>query len=216
LIKTLKENANNVKSVVSASAIGWYVKNSLQPLSGETEFTESDKANTDFLGNTCRLWEESIEPAASLGKRVIKLRLGIILSNDGGAFVEFKKPIRFGIAGILGNGKQIISWIHIDDICRMFIYAMENENLSGSYNAVSPQPVSNKVLIIKTAELLRKKFYIPVYVPSFFLKIILGERSTEVLKSAAVSCEKIKSVGFTFLYPSIDAALRQLTTPPTS
>ncbi len=216
LIKTLQENANNVKAIVSASAIGWYGQNSAQSLSSEKEFMEPDKANTDFLGNTCRLWEESIEPAKSLGKRVVKLRLGIVLSNDGGAFAEFKKPIRFGIAGILGNGKQIISWIHIDDICRMFIYALENESLSGNYNAVSPKPVSNKVLITKTADLLRKIFYVPIYVPAFFLKLILGERSIEVLKSATVSCEKIKSAGFTFLYPSIDAALRQLTTPPTS
>ncbi len=96
------------------------------------EFTESDNADTDFLGNTCRLWEDSIEPAKLLGKRVVKLRLGIVLSNDGGAFAEFKKLIWFDIAGILGNGKQIIRWIHIDDIRRMFIYAIENENLSGS------------------------------------------------------------------------------------
>ena len=213
LIKALQENTNKVKTVVSASAIGWYGQNPSGSLSKAPEFTESDEANTGFLGNTARLWEKSVEPVASMGKRVVKLRLGIVLSNDGGAFVEFKKPIRFGIAGILGNGKQIISWIHIDDICRMFIYAIENENLSGSYNAVSPEPVSNKELIIRTAELLRNKFYIPVYVPTFFLKLILGERSIEVLKSATVSCEKIKSEGFTFLYPSIDAALRQLTSP---
>ncbi|MBA2561881.1 MAG: TIGR01777 family protein [Chitinophagaceae bacterium] len=213
LIKALKENTNKVKAVVSASAIGWYGQNRFRSLSGGEEFTESDKANTDFLGNTCRIWEESIEPVTSIGKRLVKLRLGIVLSNNGGAFVEFKKPMRFGIAGILGNGKQIISWVHIDDICRMFIYAIENENLSGSYNAVSPEPVSNKELIIRTAELLRKTFYIPVYVPKFFLKLILGERSIEVLKNATVSCKKIKSEGFTFLYPSIDAALRQLTSP---
>ena len=215
LIKALRENTNKVKVVVSASAIGWYGQNPFRSLSEVQEFTEVDRATTDFLGNTSRLWEESIEPVTSMGKRVVKLRLGIVLSNDGGAFVEFKKPIRFGIAGILGNGKQILSWIHIDDICRMFIYAIENENLAGSYNAVSPEPVSNKELIIKTAELKRNIFYIPVYVPTFFLKLILGERSIEVLKGATVSCEKIKSEGFTFLYPSIDAALRQLTSAPT-
>jgi NAD dependent epimerase/dehydratase family enzyme len=93
----------------------------------------------------------------------------------------------------------------------MFIYAIENEPLSGSYNAVAPLPVDNKKLILKLAKMIRGQFYIPIHVPQFFLKLILGERSTEILKSATVSCEKIKTAGFTFLYPTIDAALKELT-----
>ena len=174
-------------------------------------FVESDPPDENFLGETCRLWEQSIEPVIHLKKRLVKLRLGIVLSNDGAAFVEFKKPLQFGIAAILGNGKQMISWIHIDDVCRLFVYAMENEQLGGSYNAVAPAPVNNKNLILKLAELMRKQFYIPVYVPEFILKLFLGQRSIEILKSATVSCEKIKSEGFTFLYPSIDVALIELT-----
>ena len=207
LIKGLKENANTVKTIVSASAIGWYGKDE-RPIK---PFIESDPPDKNFLGETCRLWEESIEPVIHLFKRLVKLRLGIVLSNGGGAFSEFKKPLQFGIAAILGNGKQMISWVHIEDICRMFIYAIENENVAGSYNAASPEPVNNKTLIIKLAELMRKKFYIPVYVPQFFLKLYLGERSIEVLKSTTVSNEKIKNEGFTFLYPTIDVALKQLT-----
>ncbi len=94
-------------------------------------FTETDPPNNDFLGETCRLWEQSIEPVKHLGKRLVILRTGIVLSNDGGAFVEFKKPMKAGIAGILGSGKQVISWIHIDDLCRLYIDAIENNNLSG-------------------------------------------------------------------------------------
>ncbi len=210
IIKSLQQNENKVKAVISASAIGWYGKDPspvMQPWQG---FKESDKPDTEFLGETCRLWEESIEPVKSLGKRLVKLRLGIVLSNDGGAFPEFRKPVRFGIASILGNGKQMISWVHIDDVCRMFIYAIENQTLSGSYNAVAPSPVNNSQLTTQIAELLRKSFYIPVHIPALFLKLFLGEKSIEILKSTTVSCTKIKNEGFSFLYPSIDAALNKL------
>ena len=209
LIKGLRENTNNVKTVISASAIGWY-RTDDDPNNKEI-FIESDEPGKNFLGETCRLWEKSIEPVEQLGKRLVKLRFGIVLSNAGGALEEFKKPLRFGIAAILGNGKQIISWIHIDDLCRMIIYAIENELITGTYNAVAPSPVSNKIFTLKLAARLRNQFYIPIHVPKFFLQLFLGQQSTEVLKSAMVSCEKIKAEGFIFLYPTIDAALKRLT-----
>jgi uncharacterized protein (TIGR01777 family) len=132
------------------------------------------------------------------------------LSNDGGALAEFKKPLKFGIATILGSGKQTVSWIHIDDLCRIYVEAIQNTNLHGAYNAAAPSPVSNKKLTLTLAKIMRRKFFIPVYVPAFVLKIMLGESSVEVLKSTTVSCEKIKQAGFAFLYPSVEAALTQL------
>jgi uncharacterized protein (TIGR01777 family) len=144
-----------------------------------------------------------------LNKRLVKLRIGIVLSNNGGALKEFKKPLRFGLATILGSGKQIISWIHIDDLVQLFIYALENENMNGVYNAAAPNPVSNKELII-TAAKARGKFYIPVYVPSFVLKLMLGEMSVEVLKSTTVSSLKVQDAGFFFNYTDIQTALKQL------
>lgn len=207
LITALKNNPNKVKAVASASAIGWYGADTQPSKSG---FVETDPPVKDFLGETCRLWEESIEPVQQLGKRLVKLRTGIVLSKDGGALAEFKKPIRFGIAGILGDGKQIVSWIHVDDLCRLYIDALENDQLSGSYNAVAPQPVSNKELTIELAKKMKGSAYIPAHVPTFVLKIMLGDRSMEVLKSATVSCEKIKKSGFTFLFPTLEAALPTL------
>lgn len=207
IIKGLKENTNHVKAVISASAVGWY--GSFQNINA-TSFKETEPAANDFLGDTCRQWEDSWKPVPQLNKRSVILRIGIVLSNDGGALPEFKKPLHFGIAAIFGGGKQIISWIHIDDLCRMFIYAIENERLSGSYNAVAPLPVSNKKLMLKLGKIIRGIFFIPVHVPIFILKIILGERSIELLKSTNVSGEKIKGTGFTFLYPTIDAALKVL------
>ncbi len=209
IIKGLNENTNKVKAIISASAIGWYGEDLKSP-KNKKAFTETDTFDENFLGKTCKLWEDSIEPVTQLDKRLVKLRTGIVLSNEGGALVEFKKPLRFGIAPIPGSGKQVLSWIHIDDLCRMFIHAIKNETLSGAYNAVAPLPVNNKKLMLNLAKNIRGQFYIPLHVPQFLLKLLLGERSIEILKSTTVSCEKIKDTGFTFLYPSIDAALKNL------
>lgn len=207
LVKALKENANQVKTVVSASAIGWYGPD---PSAHADGFHEEDKPSHDFLGGTCKLWEESIAPVEQLGKRLVKLRTGIVLAKQGGALKEFMNPIRFGVAAILGSGKQVISWIHIDDLCNLYIKAMEDNSMQGSYNAVAPSPVTNKQLTLLLAGKMRGKFFIPVHAPTFALKIALGEMSIEVLKSTTVSCEKIKKAGYRFMYPALDDALKQL------
>jgi uncharacterized protein (TIGR01777 family) len=217
LVKALKENANNVKAVISASAIGWYGPDQLTPDSSPEEveslprkFEESDPPANDFLGQTCKQWEEGLEPVIQLNRRLVKLRTGIVLSSEGGALPEFIKPLRFGIAAILSNGKQIMSWIHIEDLVRIYIAAIENENMNGVYNAIAPRPVSNIEMVLQLAKIKRGSLYIPIHVPSFILKLILGEMSIEVLKSATVSCDKIHLTGFTFLYPSLESALKQL------
>lgn len=210
LVKAL-QMPNQVKAVISASAIGWYGADENRSPKKKF-FTEDMRADKEFLGETCRLWEQSIEPVKEdAGKRLVKLRIGIVLSNDGGALPEFKKPVKFGIAGVLGSGKQVVSWIHIEDLCRMFMYAIENESMQGVYNAVAPAPVRNKELTIALAEKMKGKFFVHMHVPAFVLKTMLGEMSLEVLKSATVSCEKIRAAGFTFLYPEIGGALQNLT-----
>src|SRR5207249_1779870 len=151
-------------AIISASAIGWY--GSAERLSSKEGFSESEIADNGFLGETCRLWEESIEPARQLGKRLVCIRTGIVLSNTGGTLNEFKKPLRFGIAAILGSGRQMISWIHIEDLCRIYSNAIEKEQLNGSYNAVSPMPVTSKALTLEFAERLKGRFFIPIHIPA--------------------------------------------------
>ena len=203
IVDSLRNNTNKVKAVISASAIGWY-----KP--GENMHTEDEVSDDSFLGQTCKLWEESMEPVVELNKRLVKLRIGIVLSKDGGALKEFMNPLRFGIAAILGNGKQMISWIHITDLCNLFLFAIENEQLNGVYNAVAPNPVNNKTLTITLAQKMKGKFYLPVHVPTFILKLMLGDRSIEILKNSAVSCKKIQGAGFNFQFKTIETALEDV------
>ncbi len=207
LSKTIQNN-NNLKSFVSASAIGWYGPDPAIP--NPSPFTEDEPYSKDYLGTTCYKWEQSVQPLQNAGKRLVKLRTGIVLSNNGGALKEFIKPLRFGIATVMGSGKQVVSWIHIDDLVNLYITAMENENYSGVYNAVAPYPVSNKHLVEELARNVKGKFYTLTKVPSFVLKVMLGEMSIEVLKSATVSAQKVLTENFQFKYPSITTALEDL------
>ncbi len=208
LVESLRTIPNKVKALISSSAIGWYGPDPVVP--NPDPFTEKDPFSNDFLGRTCKEWEESTKPVIELGKRVVYVRTGIVLSKEGGALKEFLRPLKFGVAAILGSGKQVISWIHIDDLVNIYISAIENEMIQGEYNAVAPYPVSNKELVIALAK-ARQKFYIPFYVPLFLLKIMLGEMSIEILKSATVSAEKLLATGFQFNYDKIESAVKSET-----
>jgi uncharacterized protein (TIGR01777 family) len=206
IIEGLKAIPNKVKTVISASGISWYGHDDIKM---SKPFTETDPPANDFMAETCKQWEAAIEPASFLGKRLIKFRIGPVLSTDGGAYVEFKNPVKFGVAGIIGNGKQIASWIHIDDLVRAILFSMETEQMEGVYNAVSPKPVSNKELILEIAK-STGKFFVPIHAPSFALKIVFGEMIGEILKSTTVSSEKLQKAGFIFQYPDIESAILQL------
>ena len=207
IVDSLKKVPNKVKAVISASGISWYGaddKNVSKP------FTETDPPASDFMAETCKQWEAAIEPTSFPGKRLVKFRIGPVLSNDGGAYVEFKNPTRFGLAGIIGSGKQIISWIHIDDLVRAILFALENDTMDGVYNAVAPDPASNKAMVVKIAEKNRGKAFIAIHAPSFALKLVFGEMINEILKSTTVSSAKLQQAGFIFQYPDLESAILQL------
>lgn len=207
LISSLQKNPHKVKTIVSASAIGYYGPD---PSPHPGGFRETDPAADYFLGNTCKLWEQSVDPAEGLGIRLIKFRIGIVLSNKGGALAEFRKPLRMGVAAILGNGKQIVSWVHISDLCSMFLEAIRNPQFSGVYNAVAPAPVSNGTLTKTLARKLNGRWFIPLHVPGFVLKMVMGGSSIEVLKSTTIQPERLLDAGFRFQFADIDSALEEL------
>ena len=207
LVKALKENPNKVKAIVAASAIGWYGPDNEK--SKESGFVETDVVDSSFLGDTCRQWEESMHPVKALGIRLVTIRIGIVFNKMGGALAEFMKPAKLGAAAILGDGQQMVSWIHQQDLNRLMLFALETEKVTGVYNAVAPDPVNNAIL----TKAIASRFHtwaIPFHVPSFILKLMLGEMSVEVLKSAKVSASKILAAGFKFDYASMDEALDDL------
>ncbi|HRP31969.1 MAG TPA: TIGR01777 family oxidoreductase [Agriterribacter sp.] len=209
IVQTLRENANQVKAIISASAKDWYGDDS-QLTGGKKSYTEDGAPAPGFLGDTCKAWEESIAPARELGKRLVWLRTGLVLSKDGGVLKSLMQPAKFGIAPIFGTGRQIQSWIHIDDICRMYIHALENETLNGVYNAVAPDAVNQKGLVTELAKKMKGSFYIPVTVPAFVMKWMVGEMGTELFKGNTLDTGKIRTTGFRFLFPSLEAALNDL------
>ncbi len=240
IVRTLRDHPHKVKAVISASAIGWYgpddpsapagsgikgrtragsrfkrpnasVAEFVGAASAIPGFRESAPAADDFLGTTCKAWEEAISPVKDLNIRLVIIRTGIALDKSEGAFPAFRAPVRAGVATIFGDGKQAISWIHLNDLCRIYTQAIENEGMEGVYNAVAPFPVNQKELMINLASRLKGKFYIPVHVPAFLLKWVLGEMSVEILKSCTVDSHKLRNTGFQFVYPTIDAALGELT-----
>ena len=207
LVKYLTAHTHQVKTVVTASAIGWYGPDTEQSL--QYGFTETDPVDAAFLGDTCKQWEDSVKPIETLGIRLVTLRIGIVLNKQGGALAEFIKPAKFGLATIFGTGNQMVSWIHQNDLCKMILFGIQTASLKGVYNAVSPDPASNKDLIIAITKKLRG-FYLPIPVPAFVLNIMLGEMSIEILKSAKVSSNKIQEADFKFDYPTLNSALHEL------
>ncbi len=204
IVSALAQTKHQPRSIVSTSAIGYY-----GPDKGGAAFVENAPADDHFLGDTCQKWEAAILKAKELGIPTAILRVGIVLSAEGGALKEFLKPLKFGVAGILGSGHQIISWIHIEDLCRQYIYAMEN-GLHDVYNAVASAPISNKHFNLTLANIIKGRFFIALPIPTLVLKILLGESSIEVLKSTTVNNQKIKDAGFKYNFDTPELALKNL------
>jgi hypothetical protein len=192
------------EAYLSASAIGYYGE------TGEKWMYEPDPpADQSFMVRCCTAWEEGAEAIAALGSRTVVLRIGIVLAKEGGALPELMKPIRFGIGGYFADGQAWYSWIHRDDLCHMFIWALENQAVDGIFNAVSPHPVRNKELIRSVAAASHRKVLM-IAAPAFALRLALGEMSATILNSNLVSCDKIRGLGFHFQYSNLDDALREI------
>ncbi len=192
--------------MIAVSGVGWYGHaDQSHPV-----FTEVDPPANDFIGHTCQEWEQAISGVSVLGIRLVILRCGIVLTRDGGGLKKMIAPLSMGIAAIAGRGDQIISWLHISDLVNIFLLALENENINGIYNAVAPQLLSYKELILTAARISNGRYYIPVRIPASILKMRFGEMSGELLKSTPVSASRILATGFSFNFTSIRSALDDL------
>ena len=204
LYKTLEKTSNQVENFISASAIGIY------PSSLEKLYFEDDQQVADnFVGEVVRKWEAAADQFEELGIDVAKIRVGLVLAENGGMLEKIKKPISLNMGAALGSGKQWQSWIHIKDLAGIFLFAIENE-LTGVYNAVAPNPVTNKEMTKELAQKMGKSVWLP-NVPKFALKTLLGEMSQIVLSSQLVSSKKIEEVGYNFEYTNLSRALGDLT-----
>lgn len=203
LAETLRERPNKVKTYLSASATGYYGHRA------EEWATETTSSASDFLGTCCRLWEQAASRIGKPGIRTAILRTGMVLSDKGGALPILMRPVKAGLGAAFGNGRQWISWIHIDDICRLYIHLLEKTELHGVFNGVSPNPVRNKALIKEIATAAGKPLWLP-NLPAFALKIAIGKRSNSLLHSTRVSAGRVTESGFRFGFPDLPAALGQL------
>lgn len=203
LAETLAQLKQPPKTLISASAIGYYGDR------GDTILREDSAPGSGFLAETSVAWERAAEPAAWAGIRVVHPRTGVVLSTDGGALKEILLPFRLGVGGVMGSGKQYWSWIAFDDLIGALQHALKNEALQGPFNVVAPQPVTNREFVKTLGRVLSRPTIFPA--PEFALRLLLGEMAEGLLfASARIEPAKLTATGYTFRYPDLEGALRAL------
>ena len=205
LTKNLLISLNNNKALkvsISAGAIGIYGNRENEILN------EESKAGTGFLAEVCSAWESAVREGQSVfpKARFVVLRAGVVMSSSDGALGKMIQPFRWGVGGVLGNGRQWLSWIHIQDLVKIYLWALENSAAVGGINAVSPNPVTNREITCVLASILEK--WVGPTVPAFVLRALLGEMSSLILNSARVEPRRLLSAGFRFEFPEIEGALQ--------
>ena len=192
-----------IEAFISASGIGYY-----GAITNQKNYSEEDKPHNDFIAQCCVQWEQAAD-LFNKNSRVVKFRLGIILDKKQGAIPKILGFIKKGIGSALGKGTQYMPWIHIEDASNLFIYALENKQINGTFNAVSNEHVDNSTLTKKLALANNRKIRLPS-VPSVVVKLIYGELANILLEGVKVNNSKITEAGFTFRYKTIDAAFKSL------
>ncbi len=200
---TIRAFNYKIDYVVSASAVGVY------PTS-LTNYYEEDNTQISptFLGDVVQAWEAVVDGFEEVGARVAKIRIGLVLAEDGGALPQIVKPIKYGVGAAFGSGKQWQSWIHIQDLAKIFVFAFQNKS-EGVFNGVAPNPVSNEELTKTAAKILKRPLILP-NIPKFIMKLVLGEMHILLFESQRVSSQKIEDKGFDFTYPNLKPALENL------
>jgi uncharacterized protein (TIGR01777 family) len=204
LYKLVNQLDQKPHTFISASAVGFYGAQT-----SDRVMTESNEPGIDFLGTVCNEWEIATNKFKDLGLRTVSLRTGVVLSENGDAMRKLGGSIKFGLGAAFGTGKQYFPWIHIEDLCAMYIQAIEDSKMQGAYNAVAPEFITNKEFVAAFSKVLKKPYWLP-NIPSFMLRSLLGEMSILLLEGSKISTEKIEAAGFTFKYPQVEEALADL------
>ena len=206
ILEELKKYQITIDAFISASAIGYY-----GTMTSNTIFNEGSPQGNDFLSDVCSKWENTAQlfKSENVASRVSVVRCGIILSKSGGALKPLVKTIKYGIGSGIGKGTQYIPWIHIQDLCGIFKFIIKNEHISGIFNAVSPEHITNIELVKQIAKKLKRKIILP-NIPSFFIKGLLGERAILLLEGSRVSSYRIIEYGFKFEYENLEKALTNI------
>ena len=194
------------KVLLQASAVGYYGDR------GDALVGEDTPPGDDFLARLCVDWEASTAPVEALGVRRVVLRTGVVLTREGGALPRLLLPVRLGVGGPLGSGRQWMPWIHMEDEVGAMLFLMAHDEATGPFNLTAPQPVTNAQLVRALAQRLHRPAFLPV--PAFALRLLLGEMSTVLLASQRVLPNRLLSLGYAFRYPTLDAALDALFAPP--
>lgn len=202
LVESIKSLETKPKVVLCASATGYYGHR------GDEVLTEESGAGEGFLAETCREWEKEAKVLETLGVRVVFVRIGIVLGRGGGALAKMLPPFRMGVGGRLSHGKQWMSWIHREDLTRLVVWALENEEVRGAVNGTAPGAVTNAQFTRVLARALRRPAVFPV--PEFVLKLVFGEMARVLLESQRVKPEVAEEKGFVFKYPNLEPAVREL------
>ena len=197
----LKRNDKQLQAFVSASGIGFY-----GAILGSEICTESSPAVADFLGSTCQKWEVAAETMESLGIRTVKIRTGLVLGKDDGFLKKMAPLFKYNLGSALGSGKQYMPWIHIDDLCAIYLEAVRNDEMSGAYNAAINDNTTNDSFSKTLAKMYGYSIWLP-NVPAFFLKMVLGDMAQILLTGRRVSSEKIEKIGVQFRFKNLEDAL---------
>jgi uncharacterized protein len=200
LVAAMRGNPPQV--LISASAVGYYGSR------GDEILIESAPPADDFLGRVAAAWEEEAQAAEPLGVRVARVRIGMVLGKNGGALARMLPPFRTGVGGRLGNGRQWMSWIHIDDLIALIAFLMKESTVRGVFNATSPYPVTNREFTRALAEAVHRPAILPV--PAFALRFVFGEMASVLLASQRAVPDAAQRAGFVFENPDIFAALAQI------
>jgi len=172
-------------------------------------FTERDTAGSDFLASVCEHWEEAADGFMEAGIRTVKIRTGLVLAGDGGILPSMALPVRWGMGFTLGNGRQVLSWIHLRDLCEIYLKAIQENSWEGAFNATAPEPTDNRHFTRILAKVLHRPFW-PIGIPAFLIRLALGERSHLLLKGNNVLPGKLIQEGFLFHFQQLETTVESI------